>query len=67
MFHLDAQTHTQLARDRIDSLNRSRRIEAKPTVDESADRQQRGGVNPAPSHLPQASCTTAALLRSSRA
>jgi hypothetical protein len=70
MFHLDAHTHTQMAQDRIDSLNRSRRIEAKPSgrgVADPADRQQRGGVNPAPSHLPQASCTTAALLRSSRA
>jgi hypothetical protein len=68
MFHLDAQTHTQMAQDRIDSLNRSRRIEAKPRVDEqSSDRQQRGGVTPAPSHLEHASCTTAALLRSSRA
>jgi hypothetical protein len=68
MFRLDAHTHTLMAQDRIDSLNRSRRIDAKPAVDaQSSDRQQRGGVTPAPSLLLEAPRTTAARLRSSRA
>jgi len=68
MFHLDAHSHRLMAQDRIDSLNRSRRIEAKPATDApSVDRPGGGGVTPALSLLQAAPCTTAARLRSSRA
>ena len=69
MFRIDAHTHTLMGQDRIDSLNRSRRIEAKPVDEaESLVGRRRGGVTPAsPLSLPEALCTTAAHLRSSRA
>jgi len=50
MFRLDTHTHKQLGEDRIDSLNRSRRIEVAPAADATpTDRQRRGGISPAPS------------------
>ena len=68
MFRIDVHTDKLMAQDRIDSLNRSRRIEAQPRADAEADRRQRGGVTPAPSFLLMAQArTTGAHLRSSRA
>jgi hypothetical protein len=68
MFRIDADTHKQLAHDRIDSLNRSRRIEAQSAADtEPAGRHERGGITPAPSLSVARPHMTAARLRSSRA
>ena len=69
MFRIDVHTDMLMAQDRIDSLNRSRRIEAQPVTDTpSADRHERGGVTPAPSLSPPWPWhTTAAPLRSTRA
>jgi hypothetical protein len=49
MFRLDTHTHKQMGEDRIDSLNRSWRIEVEPAADATpTDRQGRGGITPAP-------------------
>jgi hypothetical protein len=68
MFRLDTYTHQLMALDRVDSLNRSFREPPREADSVSADREQRGGVTPAPSPSPlRALRTTAAPLRSSRA
>jgi len=69
VFRIDVHTDKLMAQDRIDSLNRSRRIEAQPVTNGSSpDRQERGGVTPAPSLSPPWPWrTTAAPLRSTRA
>ena len=58
VFRLDTHTHKLMGQDRIDSLNRSRRIEAQPIADAaSVDGHQRGGVTPAPPLSPARAST----------